>query len=148
MPKLAPERDLSYRSVTAEVMASADAPAGLTAIPAGLRPSFVRPEPGFRPVPEHDSMIWVHDPPYLRVRYPDHGEASPGRGISGHGGAGEAERESAAGRRPAGAVGGGVSETQARRPDGCYVCLDLGTIASEDLCSEGGHSSGRLSEAP
>jgi hypothetical protein len=26
-------------------------------------------------------------------------------------------------------------------------CLDLGTIASEDLCSEGGHSSGRLSEA-
>ena len=29
----------------------------------------------------------------------------------------------------------------------CYVCLDLGTIAMEDLCSEGGHSSGRLSEA-
>jgi hypothetical protein len=26
-------------------------------------------------------------------------------------------------------------------------CLDLGTIASEDLCGEGGHSSGRLSEA-
>jgi hypothetical protein len=26
-------------------------------------------------------------------------------------------------------------------------CLDLGTIASEDPCSEGGHSSGRLSEA-
>ena len=26
-------------------------------------------------------------------------------------------------------------------------CLDLGTMVSEDLCSEGGHSSGRLSEA-
>jgi hypothetical protein len=26
-------------------------------------------------------------------------------------------------------------------------CLDLGTIASEDLCGEGGHSSGRLPEA-
>jgi hypothetical protein len=26
-------------------------------------------------------------------------------------------------------------------------CLDLGTLASEDLCSEGGRSSGRLSEA-
>ena len=26
-------------------------------------------------------------------------------------------------------------------------CLDLGTIASEDLDSEGGRSSGRLSEA-
>ena len=26
-------------------------------------------------------------------------------------------------------------------------CLDLGTMASEDLCCEGGHSSGRLSEA-
>jgi hypothetical protein len=32
-------------------------------------------------------------------------------------------------------------------PDRCYVCLDLGAIASEDLCGEGGHSSGR-SEAP
>jgi hypothetical protein len=26
-------------------------------------------------------------------------------------------------------------------------CLDLGAIAAEELCSEGGHSSGRLSEA-
>jgi hypothetical protein len=26
-------------------------------------------------------------------------------------------------------------------------CLDLDTMVSEDLCSEGGHSSGRLSEA-
>ena len=26
-------------------------------------------------------------------------------------------------------------------------CLDLGTMASEDLCGEGGHSSGRLPEA-
>jgi len=26
-------------------------------------------------------------------------------------------------------------------------CLDLGTMVSEDLCSEGGHSSGRLPEA-
>jgi hypothetical protein len=26
-------------------------------------------------------------------------------------------------------------------------CLDLGTMVPEDLCSEGGHSSGRLSEA-
>jgi hypothetical protein len=26
-------------------------------------------------------------------------------------------------------------------------CLDLGTMASEDLCSAGGPSSGRLSEA-
>jgi hypothetical protein len=26
-------------------------------------------------------------------------------------------------------------------------CLDLGTIAAEEPCSEGGHSSGRLSEA-
>jgi hypothetical protein len=26
-------------------------------------------------------------------------------------------------------------------------CLDLGTMVSEDLCGEGGHSSGRLSEA-
>jgi hypothetical protein len=26
-------------------------------------------------------------------------------------------------------------------------CLDLGTMVSEDLCSEAGHSSGRLSEA-
>jgi hypothetical protein len=27
-------------------------------------------------------------------------------------------------------------------------CLDLGTIASEDLCGEGGHFSGRLPEVP
>jgi hypothetical protein len=26
-------------------------------------------------------------------------------------------------------------------------CLDLGMMVSEDLCGEGGHSSGRLSEA-
>ena len=42
---------------------------------------------------------------------------------------------------------------QAVRAGQCYQmervlsCLDLGTIASEDLCSEGEHSSGRLSEA-
>ena len=44
-------------------------------------------------------------------------------------------------------------EAKAVRVGQCYQmermlrCLDLGTIASEDLCSEGGHSSGRLSEA-
>jgi hypothetical protein len=44
-------------------------------------------------------------------------------------------------------------EAKAVRAGQCYQmervlsCLDLGTIASEDLCSEGGHSSGRLSEA-
>ena len=44
-------------------------------------------------------------------------------------------------------------EAKAVRVAQCYQmervlsCLDLGTIASEDLCSEGGHSSGRLSEA-
>src|SRR5262249_29356189 len=42
---------------------------------------------------------------------------------------------------------------KAVRVDQCYRtermlrCLDLGTIASEDLCSAGGPSSGRLSEA-
>jgi hypothetical protein len=47
----------------------------------------------------------------------------------------------------------GLSERQAtvRRMQSptCEIlnCLDLGTIVSEDLCSEGGHSSGRLSEA-
>ena len=47
----------------------------------------------------------------------------------------------------------GLSERQAtvRRMQSptCEIlsCLDLGTMASEDLCSEGGHSSGRLSEA-
>jgi len=41
---------------------------------------------------------------------------------------------------------------KAVRVDQCYrtermlPCLDLGTIASEDLCSAGGPSSGRLSE--
>ena len=44
-------------------------------------------------------------------------------------------------------------EAKAVRVGQCYRmervlrCLDLGTIASEDLCSEGAHSSGRLSEA-
>jgi hypothetical protein len=44
-------------------------------------------------------------------------------------------------------------EAKAVRVGQCYRmermlrCLDLGTIASEDPCSEGGHSSGRLSEA-
>ena len=44
-------------------------------------------------------------------------------------------------------------EAKAVRVGQCYRmermlrCLDLGMIASEDLCSEGGHSSGRLSEA-
>jgi hypothetical protein len=44
-------------------------------------------------------------------------------------------------------------EAKAVRVGQCYQmervlsCLDLGTVASEDLCSEGGHSSGRLSEA-
>ena len=47
----------------------------------------------------------------------------------------------------------GLSERQAtvRRMQGptCEIlsCLDLGAMVSEDLCSEGGHSSGRLSEA-
>ena len=42
---------------------------------------------------------------------------------------------------------------KAVRVDQCYLmermlrCLDLGTIASEGLCSAGGPSSGRLSEA-
>jgi hypothetical protein len=44
-------------------------------------------------------------------------------------------------------------EATAVRVGQCYRrermlrCLDLGTIASEDQCGEGGHSSGRLSEA-
>ena len=48
---------------------------------------------------------------------------------------------------------GGLSERQATvrrmQRSACEIlsCLDLGTMASEDLCSEGGHSSGRLSEA-
>jgi hypothetical protein len=47
----------------------------------------------------------------------------------------------------------GLPERQAtvrrmRSPTGEILsCLDLGTMVSEDLCSEGGYSSGRLSEA-
>jgi hypothetical protein len=46
-----------------------------------------------------------------------------------------------------------LSERQAtvrrRQSPTCEMlsCLDLGTTVSEDPCSEGGHSSGRLSEA-
>jgi hypothetical protein len=32
-------------------------------------------------------------------------------------------------------------------PERMLSCLDIGTMASEDRCREGGHSSGRLSEA-
>jgi hypothetical protein len=37
---------------------------------------------------------------------------------------------------------------QCHRMERMLRCLHLGTIASEELCSEGGHSSGRLPEAP
>ena len=36
---------------------------------------------------------------------------------------------------------------QGYRMERVLSCLHLGTIASEDLCGEGGRSSGRLSEA-
>ena len=40
-----------------------------------------------------------------------------------------------------------VRAGQCHRMERMLRCLDFGTIASEDLCGEGGHSSGRLSVA-
>ena len=81
---------------------------------------------------------------------------APGQGRAGGRGSGLAT--SSAQRRDASAVAGlrsciylevdGVHSWTFRKMERMLGFLDLGTMASEDRCRDGGHSSGRLSEAP